>query len=292
MRSPSNILILNLSIADFMVSLATLPAVGIGSLAQEWVFGGTGNQNSLLTYIFEPQIIHVYFCCMVYGFLGAGTSIVSIMTLTLIGIERCAVIAFSRKMTQRKLVALIIFTWLYGIFWAIMPLVGWGRYIIEGSQTSCTFDFLSQDKSTKSFVVSLQVCVFHIPVCLLFFSYISIFVKVRRHEQMMDRLKKEHFLRSKRLDRETRVAKSALIITLVFCLAWLPYAVISIIGCYGNAMLVTPMTSALPGFCAKLSTSINPILYALCHEKYRNKIGHDIRSVIRCTLSTVKIPKL
>ncbi|XP_021377213.1 rhodopsin-like [Mizuhopecten yessoensis] len=263
MRKPSNVLLLNLSVTDLILSLSTLPVLGVASLRQAWVFGESG--------------------CLLYGFIGSVTSIVSITTLTMIAIERSIVITFSRKVTLKQLIMAIQFTWIYGIFWATMPLAGWGRYIIEGSRISCTFDFLSRDTLYKSFVISLQTCVFYVPVSLIMFSYASIFVKVSRNEREMDRLKNTQQLwRSSRFNIEIKVAKTALVITMVFCLSWLPYAVVALIGSFGNIQLITPLTSAIPGFCAKLSTSINPLIYVLLNGKYRSKLGKDFRSMLRC----------
>ena len=62
---------------------------------------------------------------------------------------------------------------------------------------------------------------------------------------------------------EIDTAKTVLVVVGLFCLSWMPYAVISMIGVYGDQSLITPMASAIPGLFAKASTLYNPIIYAI-----------------------------
>jgi len=42
---------------------------------------------------------------------------------------------------------------------------------------------------------------------------------------------------------------------------WSPYAIVVMIGCFGNMQLVTPMVAALPSFLGKINIFIKIILY-------------------------------
>ena len=48
---------------------------------------------------------------------------------------------------------------------------------------------------------------------------------------------------------------------LLWAAAWTPYAVVALIGCYGNQMLVTPLVSQLPVFLGKMSIQVVIIRY-------------------------------
>ena len=69
-----------------------------------------------------------------------------------------------------------------------------------------------------------------------------------------------------------QVAKVAISNVLLWFLAWTPYAIVCLIGSFGNRELVTPMVSQIPAFLAKLSSAINPVVTALSHPRYREAL--------------------
>ncbi|XP_060064186.1 rhodopsin, GQ-coupled-like [Ylistrum balloti] len=271
LRNSSNFLVLNLSIADLMMAIGNLPAFAVASFNMRWVFSNIG--------------------CQLYGFIGSLASLASITTLTLIAIERSIVIVHQlpwyKKTSVRTVLLFVVFSWLYSAFWSIAPLLGWGRYILEGSQASCTFDFISQQTRYRSFSISLMTGCFFIPLVIIFVCYISIFLKVALHEREIDQLTMTHnsklyfpnISRERRKQkREFKTAKIAFGIILVFCFSWLPYAVFAMIGSFGGDLqLVTPLAVSVIGLCAKIATAVNPILYALIHPKYRGKVSKDMK---------------
>ena len=72
---------------------------------------------------------------------------------------------------------------------------------------------------------------------------------------------------------EMQVTRLVVIITFSFFMAWLPFAVVALIGVFGDASAITPLVSVLPGMLAKASTIINPLLYAIGHPQYRHLIS-------------------
>ena len=56
---------------------------------------------------------------------------------------------------------------------------------------------------------------------------------------------------------------------LVWVAAWTPYAVVCMIGSFGNRMTVTPLVSQIPAFGAKLASVFNPLVLMKSHPKYR-----------------------
>ena len=62
---------------------------------------------------------------------------------------------------------------------------------------------------------------------------------------------------------EVDTAKATLLMIGLFCLSWLPYTVVAMIGVYGDQAHITPLTSAVPGIFAKASTLYNPVVYAI-----------------------------
>ena len=209
-------------------------------------------------------------------------SFVSINTLAAIAVNRCLVIVrtffLQNRPSRRYLYISLAFIWIYSVLWASGPLTGWGRYILEGTGTSCTFDFLTRSTNNMSHVISIFTVHFLIPVTVISVSYYLIFKSVQKQQQEFTRVariftEEQIPLQVKNqkmgMKQELKTAKVSLIIILVFCISWSPYATMALIGVFGDQNLVTRLGSGIPGLCAKFSTVINPLLYALLHPKFR-----------------------
>lgn len=83
--------------------------------------------------------------------------------------------------------------------------------------------------------------------------------------------------RVKRRRLEVRVTRLVCCITMSFCFSWLPFAVVALIGTFGNPNQITPMVSTLPGMLAKTSTVVNPLIYAIGHPHYRRVLQKNWR---------------
>lgn len=66
------------------------------------------------------------------------------------------------------------FTWLYSAFFAVLPFVGIGKYVPEGYLTSCSFDYLSDDSTTRIFIFSYFLAGYVIPVSVITGCYIAV----------------------------------------------------------------------------------------------------------------------
>ncbi|KAL8591907.1 hypothetical protein ACOMHN_039960 [Nucella lapillus] len=92
-------------------------------------------------------------------------------------------------------------------------------------------------------------------------------------------LKTAQWRQNRRRVLEVRVTRQVVFITLSFILSWTPFAVVSLIGVFGKASLVTPLVSVLPGIVAKIATVINPVLFAMGHPQYRSILFRYLRRV-------------
>ncbi|GAU92241.1 hypothetical protein RvY_04346-4, partial [Ramazzottius varieornatus] len=76
--------------------------------------------------------------------------------------------------------------WVIAFTLIIPPLFGWSRYVIEGIQTSCSFDWLTQEPVEKAYVLYLTVLGFFLPLIVIFVCYVRIIRYVVRHRQVMN----------------------------------------------------------------------------------------------------------
>lgn len=68
---------------------------------------------------------------------------------------------------------------------------------------------------------------------------------------------------------EIRIAKAAITICFLFVAAWTPYAVLALIGAFGNQALLTPGVTMIPACCCKFVACFDPYVYAISHPRYR-----------------------
>ena len=205
----------------------------------------------------------------------------SITTLSAISVDRYYAIAHplraARNMTRRRAFMMICVVWVWSLCASLPPLFGWGRYVAEGFQTSCTFDYLTTTPNNRTYIFFLYLFGFAAPLTVIALSYILIIRALKRHERKMQKMAakmKADDIKAnqEKTKAEVKVAKVAIIIVFFYMLSWSPYATVALIGQFGPAEWVTPFLSELPVMLAKASAMHNPIVYALSHPKFREAL--------------------
>ncbi|KAM4521315.1 melanopsin-like [Fundulus diaphanus] len=269
LRSPSNLLVVNLAVADLLMSVTQSPVFFVASLHRRWVFGE--------------------FACELYAFCGALFGIASMMTLTAIAVERCLAItrplALLGGVSRRRLYVVMVGVWVHSLGWSLPPFFGWSAYVPEGLQTSCSWDYMSFTVTVRTYTVLLFVFVFFVPLAVIAICYLSIFRAVRQAARQVEKLNRGEANKAyERLRSEWRMAKVALGVILLFVVSWSPYSAVALTATAGYAHLLTPYMNSVPAVIAKASAIHNPIIYAITHPKYRAAIGRHfplLRAVLR-----------
>lgn len=261
LRSPSNLLVVNLAAADFLMSLTQSPVFFVASLHRRWVFGEVA--------------------CELYAFCGALFGITSMMTLTTIAVDRC--LAITRPLarlggvSRGRMLTVLAGVWLYSLGWSLPPFFGWSAYVPEGLQTSCSWDYMSFTATVRTYTILLFAFVFFLPLGLIAGCYVAIFRAVRRAGEEVERLSCGDINKAyERLRSEWRLAKVALGVILLFIVSWSPYSAVALTATAGYAHLLTPYMNSVPAVIAKASAIHNPIIYAVTHPKYRAAIGRHV----------------
>lgn len=103
------------------------------------------------------------------------------MTLAAVAVDRHQ--AISRPLDYRasfvRVFATILLIWLYSALFSVLPLFGIGKYVPEGYLTTCSFDYLTDDISTKVFIIVYCVGAWAYPMALICYSYCRIIGAVR-----------------------------------------------------------------------------------------------------------------
>nr|AKS48308.1 rhabdomeric opsin 2 [Platynereis dumerilii] len=262
LRTPSNMFIVNLAMSDLGFSLVNgFPLMSVSSFMRKWYFGRVG--------------------CILYGTLSGVFGLTSINTLALIAFDRFYVIQFPlraiRTVTRTRSFVQICLVWIWATFWSCPPLFGWGRYIPEGLQTSCGFDFLSQDPLNRAFNYCIFSCGFVLPVTFAICSYCGILATVSMQAKHMEKIKQTkggqlNDDKEKEKKQQIRLAKIAAGTISLFIISWMPYALLVILSTSGYRHIMTPYVCQIPSVFAKASAIWNPFVYSISHPKYRQAL--------------------
>ncbi|KAK3750230.1 hypothetical protein QZH41_015582 [Actinostola sp. cb2023] len=169
MQTVTNFLIVNLSITDLLVAVFNCPLMFLAILAEGWIVGAV--------------------MCKVSGFLNVVFCCASIFTLTAISVDRYYCITRPSKtiITKRKAVYMIVVIWLIVMSFAMLPILGWNKYVYIDARKHCMI--LWQMGGTDSaYAIFLSVSSFVVPTWIMIFCYYKIFSTARKQAKKFQKL--------------------------------------------------------------------------------------------------------
>ncbi|XP_054286216.1 opsin, ultraviolet-sensitive-like [Macrosteles quadrilineatus] len=262
LRTPSNMFVINLALCDFMMMLKT-PIFIYNSFNLGFALGQTG--------------------CQVFAIMGSLSGIGAAATNAAIAYDRYSTIArpLDGKMSRGKAFMFILCIWMYVTPWVFLPASQtWGRYAPEGYLTACSFDYLTNTDENRFFVLVLFCICYVLPMSLIVFFYSQIVSHVVNHEKALREQAKKMNVESLRSNQqqqsqsaEIRIAKAAITICFLFVASWTPYAVLALIGAFGDQSLLTPGVTMIPALTCKAVACIDPYVYAISHPRYRIELA-------------------
>lgn len=261
LRSGSNMFIVNLAIFDLLM-MCEMPMFLVNSFSERLVGYETG--------------------CAVYAALGSLSGIGGAISNAVIAFDRYRTISnpLDGRLNRVQAGLLIVMTWLWTMPFTLLPVFKiWGRYVPEGYLTTCSFDYLTDDQDTRVFVGCIFTWAYVIPMIFICYFYGRLFGHVRQHEIMLKNQARKMNVESLSVNRndkaqavEIRIAKAAFTIFFLFVCAWTPYAIVTMIGAFGDRTLLTPFFTMLPAVCCKIVSCLDPWVYAISHPKYRQEL--------------------
>nr|ALB48856.1 UV opsin [Photinus tanytoxus] len=292
LKTASNMFVVNLAFCD-IIMMMKMPIFVYNSFNRGFALGHVG--------------------CQIFGFVGSLSGIGAGMSNAFIAYDRYATISnpLEGKLTRTKALIMIFIIWCYTFPWAVLPMFEfWGRFVPEGFLTSCSFDYLTDTFDNDMFVVVLFICSYVIPMGLIIYFYSQIVKEVMHHEKALrDQAKKMNVesLRSNQAAQsqsvEIKIAKVAIMVCFLFVASWTPYAVLSLIGAFGDQSLLTPGVTMIPALACKFVACLDPYVYALSHPRYRMELQKrlpwlaikeegvsDAQSMVTTTTAAVTAP--
>ncbi|XP_029283314.1 opsin 6, group member a [Cottoperca gobio] len=259
---PTDYLTFNLAVSDASIS----------------VFGYSRGIIEIFN-VFQDRdyLISSIWTCQVDGFFTLLFGLSSINTLTVISITRYIKGCHphrARHISSSSVSVCLLFIWITAAFWAAAPLLGWGSYKDRGYGT-CEIDWAKANYSSayRSYIISIFIFSFFLPVLIMLFCYVSIINTVKRGNA----LSAEGDL----TDRQRKIERDVTIVSIVICtafiLAWSPYAVVSMWSACG--FHVPNLTSIFTRLFAKSASFYNPLIYFGLSSKFRK----DVAILLPCT---------
>ncbi|XP_051780134.1 trace amine-associated receptor 13c-like [Erpetoichthys calabaricus] len=256
LHTPTNILVLSLAVADFLVGILIMPFMVIRSVESCWYFG---------------DII-----CSVYTNVLFVLTEVSILNLVIIAIDRyvalCDPLLYSTKITVGVASLSVSIVWLVSLIYSCSVLFSDVNTKETIGSNRCPGDcvlILSKIWGTVDILFS-----FIFPAFIMITLYTKIFVVARRHIRAISMQQKDSGNQTKtRLIKksERKAAKTLAIVVVVFILCWLPYYIYTIL----NQFITFPVPPAITGgflWLAYLNSGLNPIIYALFYPWFRKSL--------------------
>ncbi|XP_059184170.1 opsin-3-like [Centropristis striata] len=241
LRTPVNMLLLNISVSDMLVCVCGTTLSFASSLRCRWLYGRSG--------------------CMWYGFVNSCFGIVSLVSLAVLSYERYSTLMVYNKRVSdyRKPLLAVGGSWLYSVVWTVPPLLGWSSYSLEGAGTSCSVTWTQRSSGSHSYVVCLFVFCLGVPVLAMMYCYGRLLYAVKqvgRIRRTAARRREFHIL--------------FMVITTVACylLCWMPYGVVAMMATFGRPGVISPIAAIIPSILAKSSTVINPVIYILMNKQF------------------------
>ncbi|XP_036404466.1 teleost multiple tissue opsin 3a [Megalops cyprinoides] len=242
LRTPINLILLNISVSDMLVCIFGTPFSFAASLHGRWLIGHHG--------------------CKWYGFANSLFGIVSLVSLSILSYERYATVLRSTKADvsdYRKAWLCVAGSWLYSLAWTLPPFLGWSSYGPEGVGTSCSVQWQQRSANSVSYVVCLFIFCLLLPLALMVFCYSKILIAVRG-------VAKINMTSAQRRENHILV----MVVSMVSCylLCWMPYGVVALLATFGRIGIITPTASIVPSILAKSSTVLNPVIYVLLNNQF------------------------
>ncbi|XP_063677762.1 rhodopsin-like [Bolinopsis microptera] len=162
-KSRNNIFIINLMIADFIVGVLTMPITSSSVLQNKWVFGAD--------------------LCNTSGFLDNVALVSSLWTMAMSSVDRYYFVThpftYFKVMSHKRIVVMLVFSWLHSSLLAACPLFGWDSYVYSPYSFNCGIKG-SNDAFHRYYFITFFMLSIPVPVFLCAYFYFKLLIITRK----------------------------------------------------------------------------------------------------------------
>ncbi|XP_071102740.1 beta-1 adrenergic receptor-like isoform X2 [Haliotis cracherodii] len=249
MRTRTNLFLVNLAVADFLVGCLAMPAAITTILAGTWKFGDE--------------------FCVIHGFLNPFCLVASIHTLMYISIHKYYSITrpFSSSFTLRCVLLMMAFTWIWAGVSGTITVVGLNNVTYKEGTSQCGPVYPHDVRSYAHHAIIL-ITNFVIPLSILVYCYLKMFKVIRAHTK---RLQENTTLEQDViLAQQKKVAVTLFIVLACFITCWIPYNIYTIyVTSLKDKKHFSIYINPLAYMFGYLNSACNPIIYAFRSPSFR-----------------------
>nr|XP_033783685.1 alpha-1B adrenergic receptor [Geotrypetes seraphini] len=298
LRTPTNYFIVNLAIADLLLSLTVLPFSATREILNHWVLGR----------IF----------CDLWAAVDVLCCTASIISLCVISIDRYIGVRYSLRyptiVTRKKALLALLAVWIFSMVISIGPLLGWKEPAPSDDKVCIITEELF-------YVIFSSLCSFYIPLTVLLVMYCRVYVVAKRitknleagemkegsdskeltlrihskniHGDSFNSKPKGHHPRGSlslkllKFSREKKAAKTLGIVVGFFVLCWLPFFLTLPVGAIFPVLKPTPPLNKIIFWLGYFNSCINPIIYPCFSKEFKRAF---IR-ILKCQCHRRKQPR-
>ncbi|XP_078674130.1 adenosine receptor A2b-like isoform X2 [Branchiostoma floridae x Branchiostoma belcheri] len=249
LRTPSNLLVVSLAVADICVGLFAIPF-------------------AIATSVGLP--LHPHACRFTLSFIIITTQ-TSIFGMLAIAVDRYLAVglhlSYSRLVTTRRICLTIAGTWAAAAVIGLVPMV-WHRS--QDAFTCCYFE----DVINMSYMVYFNFFGTVLPPLVLAAAiYTRVFLIARSQLKKISKLNIGLSSRDRRraqIQREVRVAVSLAMVVGAFAASWLPLHIINCVNFFTTTLRVPHQLVLSAIVLSHANSAVNPVIYTWRLEEFRN----------------------
>lgn len=250
MWTEMNMFLANLAISDIAMTFLSMLSPLETALVRKWAFG-TGP------------------VCQLNAFCTSVLICNTIFTHTAISIDRffAVVKPMEKVMTKRKAFFSIAGVWMLSVAITIGPMVGWGRNVYNASTLQCGFKF-PENEFEKFYILCLAVIAFLLPLIIMSYAYIRIYIVVRNHTRRLSTSTIGNSQYSL-IQNQDRIVLTFFLALIVFIICWTPFFVFIAVAASVSSREKIPRGLGIAAYwCGFMNSAINPYLIGLRSEKF------------------------
>ncbi|KAM8866734.1 alpha-1A adrenergic receptor isoform 1-T2 [Synchiropus picturatus] len=276
LRTVTNYLIINLAVADLLLSAVVLPFSAILEILDRWVFGRA--------------------FCNVWAAVDVLCCTASIMSLCVISVDRYIGVSYPLRypaiMTKRRALLAVLILWVLSVIISIGPLFGWKEPAPE-DESICKIT------EEPGYAIFSAMGSFYVPLAIILAMYCRVYVVAHRESQGLKKGQKTeksdsefvilrihrgtaavsedealrrrtHFaLKLLKFSREKKAAKTLGIVVGCFVLCWMPFFLVLPIGSMFPEYRPSDTVFKIAFWLGYFNSCINPIIYPCSNQEFK-----------------------
>ena len=261
MRTPINILIVNMAISDLLYSIINFPALFVRlNTASHWLFSGPFGQT----------------LCRLKYFVNDVSIAVSIQSLVLIAVDRFVAVVFPLRpslISSKQCRLSILVIWIVAMVVSCPNLTTW-KFVENPEGLVCRREWkdkFRESSSIKNDILVTIIVFIYVPLVLIAILYFSIAVRIKSQKIPGE---PSVNARKQRLKRERNALKMSVAIVFAFAVCWLPSCIIFFLFLFSSdsAMMSScafQYSAHIAFFLVRSYCAVNPCICFIFSGNYR-----------------------